>query len=79
MGKIQITCKEINRKMGEDKMSIKIDMDMPKNCLECKFCAWLELDTEHLCQLTQRPLVDVVTNIYKDKRHPLCPLKEVKE
>lgn len=61
-------------------MSVKIDMEMPKNCLECKFCAWLELDTEYLCQPTQRPLGDVATNRYgRDKRHPLCPLKEVKE
>lgn len=60
-------------------MTVKIEMKMPKNCLVCKFCGWLELDEEYLCQLTQRPLGDVVSNIYRDKRHPLCPLKEVNE
>ena len=63
VGKIQITCKEINRKMGEDKMSkVMIEgMEMPKSCDKCRFVWPKRYD---VCCLA-------------DKEHKIIPRKEI--
>lgn len=58
-------------------MYIKIKMYMPRNCDECILGRLVYKDM-YICQPTGK-----VINYYKKKakyrRHPKCPLKEVKE
>ena len=55
-------------------MSILINMEMPKNCEECKFSWW---DVHHLyCEADGKPWGLKVTE-YADGRHPDCPLTEI--
>lgn len=56
-------------------MSVKIDMDMPRSCLDCR---WSKRGIEIgriICRLTNHefPSFDATVN-----RFPTCPLKEVK-
>ena len=57
-------------------MAVRIEMDMPKSCKECKLKRYLNVHTR-VCSLTLRTI-----NTYIDKRnycrHPKCPLKECK-
>lgn len=62
-------------------MTVKIDMEMPKSCSDCIFphieahyhkTVWAK--TFHLC-----PFVEEYVDECMQKRHPKCPLQEVKE
>lgn len=50
-------------------MTVKIEMDMPKCCYECKLTG-----NEDVCQLVD---FDCII-LYRSNRHPKCPLKECK-
>lgn len=52
-------------------MAVKIEMDMPETCWECRFC--LHLYTETYCVLLEKNVSTI-----KDKPRD-CPLKEIKE
>ena len=58
-------------------MPVKIDMEMPKSCVNCPL-AYLDIE-----YITERcPLLDRVSNFvghYIEYRSDLCPLQEVKE
>lgn len=72
MEAIQATGKKSSREMGEDKMSVKIDMEMPKNCAACDL-SYIDADTSELiCSYNDCPAS--YTNRLK-----CCPLQEVKE
>ena len=62
---------------------IQIDMEMPKSCSECKFKKWLWHCgwTDYNCFITGRTVNTYCKNSKspKNKRHPQCPLQEVKE
>lgn len=51
-------------------MTVKIDMEMPKSCLECHLPVSIE------CYLKTNAILYGFAN---EKRHEQCPLQEVKE
>ena len=51
-------------------MAVKIEMDMPKNCLDCKLPSNME------CHLVEGAILRGFAN---ESRHEQCPLQEVKE
>lgn len=51
-------------------MVVKIDMDMPKSCSECKFPSNME------CFLRYEAWI---SGYFNENRHERCPLREVKE
>lgn len=58
--------------------AVKIDMPMPKNCAECRLCEYVEAcragSDYYICVPNKKDLgLD-----YLKKRHPECPLKEIK-
>ena len=54
-------------------MTVKIDMEMPKSCSECRlFCG--DISTGNYCKITLKEI-----DYYGITRHPKCPLQEVKE
>lgn len=58
-------------------MAVKIDMDMPKNCMYCQFCFALKNPETnrnyYWCTAGQHEVNG------KRKRYKSCPLQEVKE
>ena len=62
-------------------MAVKITgMEMPKSCYACKFLSGTY--GEHFyCMLNEEIKLEIQERIYQysDKRHPQCPLQEVKE
>lgn len=65
-------------------MTVKIEgMEMPKSCLDCKLCAYIESESYnadyYICQPRQKFLGDVETNKLAHLRDNGCPLQEVKE
>lgn len=48
---------------------VQINMEMPKNCTECRFAVYKRYDAE--CYFTGEPLTST-------KRQCKCPLEEVK-
>lgn len=56
-------------------------MEMPKSCIDCNLCAWVENENSFVCQPTQAYLGDIEedNNMYAKYRHKHCPLQEVKE
>lgn len=65
-------------------MTVKIEgMEMPKSCIECKLCAYIESESVnedyYICQPRQKFLGDVELNDLSHKRDAGCPLQEVKE
>ena len=54
-------------------MAVKIDMDMPKSCSECRF-----LYDGYACMASEEILCHLTDNEFNRKRHPKCPLKEIK-
>ena len=57
-------------------MTVKIDMNMPKNCDECKFKKIVG-EWQWDCYLTGKIINCFIRDKYR--RHPKCPLYEVKE
>lgn len=56
-------------------MTVKINMDMPKSCRECKFYEFISSDyTKVYCAV-----IGYWTNSKKGERSPKCPLQEVEE
>lgn len=76
METISVACKEINREMGEDKMSkVMIEgMEMPKSCSDCKYKEGAYTDERYTCKLLNITFPAEYINRFK-----LCPLQEVKE
>lgn len=64
-------------------MAVRIDMEMPKSCLECKLCVYIENESYgtdyYICQPRQKLLGDVEINELARRRDKGCPLKEIKE
>jgi len=52
---------------------IQIDMNMPENCMVCRFC----FDEEGIS--LQCTLTDMFVGMNYINRHPSCPLIEIKE
>ena len=50
-------------------MAVKIEMDMPKSCSDCNLRGF-----EDTCSLVGYDCV----LLYREERHPKCPLKEIK-
>ena len=59
-------------------MAIKIEMDMPKSCRECRFCRYDCMYKEYYCYATLIPF-DVTESVYEHIRRTQCPLQEIKE
>lgn len=59
-------------------MSVKIEMEIPENCRECRFCRFDCTYREYYCYAGLIPF-DVTEIIYERIRRPQCPLQEVKE
>lgn len=60
-------------------MAVKIEMEMPKSCMECNFhlkSPSPDFDL-HFCMALHRMLKRMAH--YRATRPPECPLKEVKE
>ena len=58
-------------------MTVKIDMEMPKNCEYCRFCTgslWYNDTTYIRCFLTTQFALQKGM-----RKNPGCPLKEVEE
>jgi hypothetical protein len=56
-------------------MAVKIEMEMPKSCRECKFYEFISSDyTKVYC-----PVIGYWTHSKKGERSLECPLQEVKE
>lgn len=58
-------------------MTVKIDMEMPKSCIKCRYIT-LKGNKQHfhyICAIKPLDFCDLYTNM----RHPQCPLQEVKE
>jgi len=53
---------------------VQIEMKMPKSCLKCPFQQTMNCGCSYWCGISGFR-TDDNTN---DKRHPKCPLKEVK-
>ena len=51
-------------------MSVKIDMEMPKSCRECRLPGNMECFLRYEAWLS---------GYYNENRHEQCPLQEVKE
>lgn len=66
-------------------MTVKIEgMEMPKSCLECRFKKWYRWSngfTDYSCYITNKTVNTYCNNAKtpQNKRHPKCPLQEVKE
>ena len=58
-------------------MPVAINMNMPKNCLDCNLCVHTRGYDDTYETPTCPYLLDDVT-MWHDKRHPKCPLKEIK-
>ena len=59
-------------------MAVKIEMDMPKNCRECRFCRYDNKYEEYYCYAILVP-IDITEKVYEYIRQTHCPLQEVKE
>lgn len=68
-------------------VGIKTMKTLPDSCIECKLCAYIEEGCSefYICQLTQAYLMNAGDlmlgedgSIYEHKRHPNCPLVEIK-
>lgn len=58
-------------------MAVKIEMEMPESCRECRFCKWDSKYEEYYCYAHLIP-VDCTENIYEKVRLNICPLNECK-
>lgn len=56
-------------------MSIKIEMDMPKSCIACKFC---KFEYKEFWPMTLVTCSILRWEIAQNKRRDDCPLKECK-
>ena len=55
-------------------MPVKIDMEMPKSCIDCRFCFAIQEPVFHYwCTAGEHEVNG------KRKRYKRCPLQEVKE
>ena len=61
-------------------MTVKIDMEMPKSCSECRFCTWSASNARWMCTATP-VCVRYMTKLkcFCLGRRSYCPLQEVKE
>lgn len=57
-------------------MAVKIDMDIPKCCIECRFCRWADYKEKWACY-AQEPVKYMSSQNYENgKKMRGCPLKE---
>ena len=55
-------------------MAVKIDIDMPESCEECKLCTAIDF-SYWKCELTK---ITFPTKFGEEERLSYCPLKECK-
>ena len=53
---------------------VQIDMEMPKSCFECPCQQTMNMGCSYWCGISNFRTDDSTI----DKRHPKCPLREVK-
>lgn len=56
-------------------MTVKIDMDMPESCTDCKFCEYAGNMSRLFCRLTRHEFPNIDGS---GSRFVTCPLKECK-
>lgn len=53
---------------------VKIDMDMPECCEDCRFCQFSDISTVLYCMAVGKPLEDDEGFDHAEERADFCPL-----
>jgi hypothetical protein len=65
--------------MGVNEMVVKINMEMPKSCFECRMLRVNNALNEWRCYAALPSIRFSFLECPTEKRHNRCPLQEVKE
>lgn len=58
---------------------VMIEMEMPKSCIDCRFCRWADWKSMWACYAMEPVKCMSSKNYEAEKKMRGCPLQEVKE